>query len=49
MARRTTVSVRCPRSTPRASTLAPIASDTRNPFNANSETRAWSRAEASRR
>ena len=27
--------------------VAPIASDTRNPFNANSETRAWSRGDDS--
>jgi hypothetical protein len=37
---RNTVSVRCPRSSPRASMLAPITSETRNPFNANSDTNA---------
>ena len=42
---RNTVRVRWPRSSPRASMLAPIASDTRNPFNASSETNAWSRGD----
>jgi hypothetical protein len=37
---RNTVSVRWPRSRPSASMLAPIASDTRSPFNASSDTNA---------
>ena len=37
---RTMVSVRCPRSTPRASISAPIASDTRSPLSASDEKRA---------
>ena len=37
---RITVRVRCPRSWPSASMLAPIASDTRSPFNASNDTSA---------
>jgi len=41
---RVTTKVRCPRSTPKASMSAPVASDTRSPFNASSEISACSPA-----
>jgi hypothetical protein len=44
---RVIVRVRWPRSSPNASTLAPIASETRNPFNASRLMSAWSPALAS--
>ncbi len=39
---RVVTSVRCPRSTPRASMVAPVASDTRSPFSASKEISACS-------
>jgi hypothetical protein len=39
---RVIVSVRCPRSRPRCSISAPVASETRSPFNASSESSACS-------
>ena len=39
---RVIVNVRCPRSSPRCSMSAPVASDTRNPFSASREISACS-------